>query len=105
MLRWIASATDKAPALTNGSGCLGDTVTEPVGATYKQVYGGNYDPKIKDCGTSFSGRGGSLRAWSPGMRAVRQESGGRHFEVGWLRHVAERQGWPVLRSRKQNANR
>ena len=70
-------ATDKAPALTKGSGCLGDTVTDPVGATYEQVYDGDYfyvvwndqfysDPKIRGCGTSCSGPWGHSKgmvAW------------------------------------------
>jgi hypothetical protein len=81
-------ATDKAPALTKGTGCLGDTVTDPVGATYEQVYDGNYfyvvwndqfylDPKIKGCGTSCPGPWGH----SKGMVAWDESGAGFIMQV------------------------
>jgi Deoxyribonuclease II/Bacterial SH3 domain len=34
-------ATSEAPALQEGSGCVGDTSTDPVGATFDEVYNGS----------------------------------------------------------------
>ena len=54
-------ATDEAPSLQKGKGCVGDTKTDPVGATFSQVYDGSLhyviwndqfynDPPIIGCG-------------------------------------------------------
>jgi hypothetical protein len=70
-------ATDKAPALKQGSVCAGDTVTDPVGATFDQVFNGDFfyviwndqfylDPKLHGCGASCPGPWGHSKgmvAW------------------------------------------
>jgi hypothetical protein len=38
----FAFASSAAPALQMGSGCAGDTITDPLGATFGQVYNGSY---------------------------------------------------------------
>lgn len=56
-----ASSADRA--LQKGGGCLGDSTSDPVGATFDEVYNGSYyyvvwndqfydDPKISGCGKS-----------------------------------------------------
>jgi len=35
-------ASSDSPTLQKGDGCLGDTLTDPVGATFNQVYNGDY---------------------------------------------------------------
>ena len=37
----FAYASSADPTLKQGSGCVGDTQTDPVGATFEQVYAGN----------------------------------------------------------------
>jgi hypothetical protein len=58
--------SSESPTLKAGNSCVGDTSTDPVGATFGQIYNGSFhyviwndqfydDPKIKDCpGTSCS---------------------------------------------------
>jgi hypothetical protein len=59
-------ATDKSLKLRSGDGCVGDTVTDPVGATFDQVFNGEYfyviwndqfylDPKLHGCGNDCLG--------------------------------------------------
>jgi Deoxyribonuclease II len=56
-------ASSKRPALKKGNGCLGDSVRDPVGATFDQVFNGQYfyiiwndqfylDPRLQGCGNS-----------------------------------------------------
>jgi len=53
-------ASNESPSLKQGAGCAGDTVTDPVGATFDEVYNGSFhylvwndqfyqDPKITGC--------------------------------------------------------
>jgi len=53
-------ASSKNPTLQKGGGCAGDTLNDPIGATFNQVYNNSYyyvlwndqfyeDPKIKGC--------------------------------------------------------
>ena len=53
-------ASSESPSLQQGGGCAGTTTTDPIGATFDEVYNGSYhymiwndqfkdDPKIKDC--------------------------------------------------------
>jgi len=59
-------ATSETPTLQKGSGCVGDTEVDPVGATFGQVYNGSFHyvvwndqfynhPKIKGCSTFCGG--------------------------------------------------
>lgn len=59
-------ATERAPKLKTGDGCLGDTVSDPVGATFDQVFNGDYfyviwndqfylDPRLHGCSNSCPG--------------------------------------------------
>lgn len=72
-------ASNESQTLKAGSGCVGDTSTDPVGATFGQIYNGSFhyviwndqfydDPKIKDCpGTSCSapwGHSKGMVAWN-----------------------------------------
>jgi Deoxyribonuclease II len=70
-------ATDKTPDLKKGSGCVGDSVNDPIGSTFDQVYSGDYvyviwndqfylDPKLQGCGNSCGGPWGhskGMLAW------------------------------------------
>jgi hypothetical protein len=58
-------ASSENPTLQQGTGCLGDTDSDPVGATFKEAYNGRFhyvvwndqfygDPKISGCGNSCS---------------------------------------------------
>ncbi len=53
-------ASSDSPTLKQGQGCAGDTATDPIGATFEQVYNGKFhyliwndqfynDPQIKGC--------------------------------------------------------
>ena len=71
-----ASSAD--PTLKKGGGCAGDTLDDPVGATFARVYQGKYyyvvwndqfydDPKIKGCSKSCSspwGHAKGIVAWN-----------------------------------------
>jgi hypothetical protein len=71
-------ASDAKPTLTKGGGCLGDTVTDPVGATFDEIYNGDFyyvvwndqfydDPPIKGCTASCSspwGHSKGILAWN-----------------------------------------
>src|ERR1700744_1528831 len=73
-------ASSDAPTLANGSGgCLGANTDDPVGATFDEVYNGDFhyviwndqpydDPKIASC-TSSGGNCGAPWAHSKGMLA------------------------------------
>jgi hypothetical protein len=100
-------ATNTEPTLREGSGCLGDTQEDPVGATFDQVYHGSYhyviwndqlyqDPPIKGCKNSCGGS----RAHSKGMLAWDNEGQGFVMQVstpnwpgsGSEHHQRERNG-------------
>jgi hypothetical protein len=71
-------ASNEDEALLDGSGCLGDTTTDPVGATFDAVYNGDFnyvvwndqfynDPPIEGCTTSCSspwGHSKGILAWN-----------------------------------------
>jgi hypothetical protein len=71
-------ASSVARTLQLGSGCAGDTDSDPVGATFDQVYNGSYfhviwndqfyaDPKIKGCTESCAspwGHSKGMLAWN-----------------------------------------
>jgi hypothetical protein len=71
-------ASDKDPTLHQGTNCVGDTTDDPVGATFDEVYNGNFfyvvwndqfynDPEINGCDKSCSGPWGhskGLVAWN-----------------------------------------
>src|SRR6185503_11951445 len=53
-------ASNESPTLKQGSGCVGDTDADPIGATFDEVYSGSFnyliwndqfydDPEIKGC--------------------------------------------------------
>ena len=71
-------ASSQDATLKQGSGCAGDTASDPIGATFGQVYGGSFyyliwndqfydDPKIKgctkECGSPWGHSKGML-AWN-----------------------------------------
>lgn len=71
-------ASNESPTLKQGSGCAGDTDTDPIGATFDQVYNGSFyyliwndqfydDPVIKgctkECGSPW-GHSKGLLAWN-----------------------------------------
>jgi hypothetical protein len=73
-------ASSENPSLAKGGGCAGDTTADPVGATFDQVYNGDYfyvvwndqfydDPQIsgctKECGSPW-GHSKGLLAWDSG---------------------------------------
>ena len=56
----LVYATKESPTLQEGSGCAGDTMADPIGVTFDQVYNGSLfyvvwndqfyqDPKIVGC--------------------------------------------------------
>jgi hypothetical protein len=71
-------ASKNKPSLEQGSGCAGDSINDPMGATFDEVYNGSYnyviwndqfydDPEIQGCTNSCSGPWGhskGLLAWS-----------------------------------------
>ncbi len=71
-------ASSAQPTLQKGMGCAGDTLTDPVGATFDQVYNGKFsyviwndqfydDPPIKGCHKACSspwGHSKGLLAWN-----------------------------------------
>ncbi len=71
-------ASNESPTLKQGSGCAGDTDTDPIGATFAQVYNGSFnyviwndqfydDPVIKGCKKECGGPWGhskGLLAWN-----------------------------------------
>lgn len=70
-------ASSENPSLQQGGDCVGDTTTDPVGATFDEVYNGNFfyvvwndqfydDPKIQGCTQSCSapwGHSKGMVAW------------------------------------------
>ena len=71
-------ASSKDPSFKKGTGCAGDTLADPIGATFNQVYTGSYyyvlwndqfynDPPIKGCNKACSspwGHSKGLLAWN-----------------------------------------
>ena len=71
-------ASNESGTLKQGSGCAGDTTTDPIGATFDQVYNGSFhyliwndqfynDPAIKGCTTSCGapwGHSKGMLAWN-----------------------------------------
>ena len=71
-------ASNESPTLKQGKGCVGDTLADPVGATFDEVYGSKIsyvvwndqfygDPPIKGCTDSCSspwGHSKGLLAWN-----------------------------------------
>lgn len=71
-------ASSDSPTLRKGAGCAGDTLNDPIGATFNQVYGNSYhyvlwndqfydDPKIKGCTKSCGspwGHSKGMLAWN-----------------------------------------
>ncbi len=81
-------ASSDAPTLQKGSGCLGETTTDPVGATFGEVYNGNFhyviwndqfynDPPIQGCTTFCS----APWAHSKGMLAWNDNGDGLVLQV------------------------
>ena len=74
----FAFASSETPTLQQGAGCAGDTTTEPIGATFDEIYNGSFhyviwndqfydDPKIKGCSKSCSspwGHSKGMLAWN-----------------------------------------
>jgi len=71
-------ASSESPTLQQGNGCAGDTVNDPIGATFDEVYNGSFhyvvwndqfydDPDIKGCSESCGGPWGHSKgmvAWN-----------------------------------------
>jgi hypothetical protein len=71
-------ASSANPVLKQGDGCAGDTTTDPIGATFDEVYNGSYyyvvwndqfynDPRVPICGSSCgkqTGHSKGMLAWS-----------------------------------------
>ena len=81
-------ASSDNPSLQKGNGCAGDSVSDPLGATFDQVDNSSYnyliwndqfydDPKIQDCDRSCSGPWGH----SKGMLAWNDEGEGFVLQV------------------------
>ncbi|MBC3878425.1 hypothetical protein H8K38_11430 [Undibacterium sp. FT79W] len=81
-------ATNENPSLKKGGECIGDTVTDPLGATFDQLYNGAYyyvvwndqfydDPQIAGCGESC----GAPWGHSKGMLAWNQDGDGVVLQV------------------------
>jgi hypothetical protein len=77
-------ASSQNPSLQSGNGCAGDTVTDPVGATFEQVYDGTSfyviwndqfydDPQIAGCSGSCSS------PWGHSKGVVAWDSNGSGF--------------------------
>jgi hypothetical protein len=84
----FAVASNNNPALHSGEGCLGATLTDPVGATFEQVHNGHYfyvlwndqfygDPKVCGNSANCTGRWGH----SKGMLAWNEEGEGFVMQV------------------------
>jgi hypothetical protein len=81
-------ASSRKPALQKGAGCLGDTMVDPVGATFDEIYNGNYyyviwndqpygDPRIPGCGKNCDAPWGH----SKGMLAWDEKGSGMVMQV------------------------
>ena len=71
-------ASSESPTLQQGGGCAGDSVNDPIGATFDEVYNGSYhyvvwndqfydDPEIQGCSESCGGPWGHSKgmvAWN-----------------------------------------
>ena len=71
-------ASSESPTLQQGNGCAGDTTDDPIGATFDEIYHGNYhyvvwndqfydDPDIKGCSESCGapwGHSKGVVAWN-----------------------------------------
>jgi Deoxyribonuclease II len=93
-------ASSESPSLQKGSGCVGETTAEPVGATFDQVYenSSHYviwndqfykDPKIQGCGDSCDAPWGH----SKGMLAWNESGEGFVLQV-------TTPSWPAAGSKK-----
>ena len=74
----FAYASSESPTLQQGNGCVGDTMDDPVGATFDEIYNGPYhyvvwndqfydDPDIKGCSESCGapwGHSKGIVAWN-----------------------------------------
>ncbi len=103
------SANSEEPTLKQGAGCAGDTINDPIGATFDEVYNGKFnyvvwndqfyaDPQVKGCS------GGNCDApWghSKGMLAWNDDGDGMIMQVSTP-------SWPAsgsaLSSRKSDGN-
>lgn len=81
-------ASSEKPSLQKGSGCVGDTLKDPVGATFDQVYNGSHyyviwndqfydDPPIKGCTKECASPWGH----SKGILAWNEEGAGFVMQV------------------------
>lgn len=75
----FAMASSETKSLQSGSGCVGDTIDDPVGATFDEIYDGSFnyvvwndqfyqDPQLEACGSSNScgapwGHSKGMLAW------------------------------------------
>jgi hypothetical protein len=96
-------ATSAAGALAQGKGCLGMTLTDPVGATFDQIYNGSpfyliwndqfyNDPKIDGC-AGAKGECGAPWGHSKGMLAWNEAGEGLVMQV-------TTPSWPASGSKK-----
>lgn len=93
-------ASNRSPKLAKGDGCLGDTLTDPVGATFNEVYNGSWnyvvwndqfynDPEIQGCTKNCSAPWGH----SKGVLAWDDEGNGVVLQVSTP-------SWPASGSRQ-----
>jgi Deoxyribonuclease II len=82
--QYVVASSEKALLSKGDGGCLGDTETDPVGATFDEIYNGNLyyvvwndqfynDPKIAGCGTSCAspwGHSKGVVAWDDQGRGL-----------------------------------
>lgn len=100
-------ASNKNPALQKGGGCVGDATTDPVGATFDEVYNGPFyyvlwndqpygDPRIPACGKNCDspwGHSKGLLAWNAqGSGLVMQVSTPDWPEAGSSKHPRKTDG-------------
>ncbi len=99
----FAYASDKNETLREGSGCAGDSVADPIGATFDEIYNGtlNYviwndqpygDPKIAGC-TDEKGNCGAPWGHSKGVLAWDKSGSGFVMQVSTP-------SWPESGSKK-----
>jgi len=100
----FAYASNNDPVLRQGSGCVGDTVNDPLGATFDQIYNGAYnyvvwndqfygDPEIK-----FKGCGSTSCAspWGHAKGALAWNDAGEGFVL-----QVTTPSWPASGSSRQ----
>lgn len=105
----FAVASTASPALAQGSGCLGATATDPVGATFDQVYNGNFhyliwndqfyrDPAVKAC------KGESCGApWGHSKGLLAWNDAGDGFVMQVSTPAWPRSGSKLFKDRRPNA--